>query len=198
MTLIRGVGNNDAGYVTTKYEYTDSGRSKKRVWICPYYSRWINMLDRCYGKHNKSCYEDCTVCEEWLTFSTFSIWMSSQDWEGKQLDKDLLLKDNKMYSPTTCIFIDSYINTFIADIHKNEGLHLKGVWYDKVRDNYQAGIRDYKEGISVKRMIGRYDNELDAHNAWVKEKKNKMIEIIKQQKDNKVANALFQILQEIK
>lgn len=47
----------------------------------------------------------CSVCEEWLTFSNFKRWMEQQDYEGKALDKDLLVSQNKTYSSETCVFV---------------------------------------------------------------------------------------------
>ena len=61
-SLICGVGVNDANYAT----------SGKRM--CPFYRRWINMLERCYSEkfqEKNPTYRGCSVCEEWLTFSNF-------------------------------------------------------------------------------------------------------------------------------
>lgn len=71
--LVHGVGINDADYVTQKLEtigYVNGKRKQKRVWICPFYRTWSNMLDRCYSfkyqERNKT-YIGCTVTDEWLT-----------------------------------------------------------------------------------------------------------------------------------
>lgn len=72
------------------------------------YTTWTSMMHRCYDanfhKNNKT-YKDCTVCPEWHNFQTFAEWMSSQEYEGKQLDKDIKIKGNKVYSPDTCMFV---------------------------------------------------------------------------------------------
>ena len=60
------------------------------------------MLKLCYSPaHHKKypSYVGCTVCEEWKTFSNFRRWMVTQNFEGRHLDKDLLVKDNLHYSP---------------------------------------------------------------------------------------------------
>ncbi|RLC98511.1 MAG: hypothetical protein DRI65_18125, partial [Chloroflexota bacterium] len=36
---------------------------------CPYYSKWVEILGRCYGESKKyPSYSDCSVCKEWLLF----------------------------------------------------------------------------------------------------------------------------------
>ena len=99
--LVFGVGINDADYVVQKFEtigYVDGKQERKLVWACPYYRAWKNMLARCYYhkvQGNRPTYSGCIVSEEWLRFSNFRRWMANQDFEGKQLDKDLLFEGNK-------------------------------------------------------------------------------------------------------
>ena len=81
-----------------------------------YYTKWQSMLTRCYDKayqERQPSYKGVTVCEEWLTFSNFKHWMEQQDFEGLQLDKDLLSFGNKVYSPSTCCFIPAKLNTIL-------------------------------------------------------------------------------------
>ena len=88
------------------------------------------MLERCYDTNYVSrnpTYATCSVCEEWLTFSNFKKWMEKQDWKGKQLDKDLIVPGNKIYSPDACIFVDSMINTILNDHEDQRGEFPKGV-----------------------------------------------------------------------
>jgi len=107
-SLVQGIGINDADY-SVKIE-----KNKKIIWICPFYDRWKQMLRRCYAPelHKKHpCYIGCSVTPEWRYFSKFRLWMESQKWEGMQLDKDLLVKGNKVYGPDTCCFLPQAINT---------------------------------------------------------------------------------------
>ena len=105
--LVYGVGINDAEYVVVKREEVgnvDGKRKRKTVWRCPFYKTWSSMLRRCYStKYQERCptYMGCSVSEEWHTFSVFRNWMESQDWQDTQLDKDLLVEGNKVYSPET-------------------------------------------------------------------------------------------------
>lgn len=104
-----GVGINDSDYVVQKKETIkgiDGKRKQRLVWICPYYRAWQSMLVRAYSKSyhkRRPTYIGCSVSEEWKTFSNFKSWMEGQVWEGKQLDKDLLVEGNKVYSEETCV-----------------------------------------------------------------------------------------------
>jgi len=98
--LVFGVATSDSSYVTQK---TIDGV----MVVCPFYRKWISMLTRCYSKNYQlrhPTYKGCSVSDEWLLFSAFKSWMKKQDWDGKQLDKDLLISGNKIYSP------DRYMN----------------------------------------------------------------------------------------
>lgn len=78
------------------------------------YKTWINMLNRCYDPmYQARCptYVGCSVCAEWHNFQNFAEWMSTQDHEGKQLDKDIKVEGNKVYSPDTCTFATPADNT---------------------------------------------------------------------------------------
>lgn len=84
------------------------------------YKKWSGMLKRCYDTHSKNTdrsYIDCYVAEEWHNFQNFYEWYESKvneyrfDWE---LDKDLLIKGNKVYSENTCTLLPKLINTTLT------------------------------------------------------------------------------------
>lgn len=105
-SLTYGVGINDANYNVKII------KNKKQI-FCPFYRKWYDMLKRCYSsKHQKRnpTYIGCSVCPEWLYFSKFRLWMENQKWKGMELDKDLLVKGNRVYGPDTCCFIPKAIN----------------------------------------------------------------------------------------
>ena len=80
------------------------------------YDTWIGMLRRCYSEKSfirRPTYKDVTVCEEWHNFQTFVKWYEENYIEGFHLDKDLLSKGNKIYSPETCCFISLEDNSKI-------------------------------------------------------------------------------------
>ena len=106
---IFGVGYNDL----------PKGSSKR-----PEYKRWSSMLQRCYAARvTQPTYALCYVCVRWQYLSNFVEWMDTQDWQGKQLDKDLL-GDTFEYSPEKCCFISRELNTLIeprgSDVIKTE------------------------------------------------------------------------------
>lgn len=103
------------------------------------YDAWHGMMQRCYDPKILNCnptYIECTVCKEWHNFQNFAEWYEDNYIEyGDEkmcLDKDILIKGNKIYSPDTCIFVDQRINKLF--VKSNRGELPIGVHYFK-RDN---------------------------------------------------------------
>ena len=193
--LVCGVGINDADYVVgtrevVKCEGVEGKRQQLR--ICPFYRRWADMLKRCYSrKYHESCptYSDCYVCEEWLTFSNFKAWMEKQDWEGKQLDKDILNPGNKEYSPETCIFVDKKTNIFLTDAKASRGEFPIGVCWHRGANKFQALCGD---GSGKQKHLGCFNTELEAHKAWLAFKLEQAKILAAEQSDPRVAKALIE------
>ena len=98
------------------------------------YKTWYNMLIRCYNIDvitKYPTYQDCYVCDEWLNFQNFAKWYDENYYNVKNepmhLDKDILIKYNKKYSPETCIFVPQRINV----------LFIKS---DSARGNFPIGV----------------------------------------------------------
>lgn len=72
------------------------------------YTVWSDMMERCYSrtapKHHPA-YKDCTVCNEWHDFQVFAVWFEVNYIEGLQIDKDIRVEGNRIYSPDTCKFV---------------------------------------------------------------------------------------------
>ena len=197
--LVQGVGINDANYSVLIMERLEerlpNGHQKQKlIWSCPYYNKWRGMLERCYSKKCKvkrPTYRGCSVWEEWLLFSNFRRWMILQDWEGMQLDKDILLSGNKIYSPETCVFISGKVNNFIIDSRGARGKHLLGCSWDKYAELFKAEVNNPFKGKRVN--LGRYETELEAHLAWKKRKHEYAIELAnsKYVTDNRVRQILL-------
>ena len=176
--LLYGVGINDSDYTTYKktlIEYKDNKQKYNTIWVCPYLSCWRSMLQRCYSevyKKRQPTYKDCYVCDEWLTFSNFKSWMESQDWEGKHLDKDLLVCNNKVYSPETCVFVPRCINNFMLQSKARRGDYPLGVSYHIHHCKYQARICSGVAGgkKSTLEFLGYFETQEEAHRAWQKAK----------------------------
>lgn len=193
--LVHGVGINDADYVTQKNEtigYVGGKQKQKVVWRCPFYQVWTNMLMRCYStsyQERQPTYIGCTVSTEWLTFSVFKEWAMSQDFEGNQLDKDLLFEGNKVYSPETCVFVSGIVNTFTTDRGAVRGELLIGVYWDKEKEKFRAQCGNPL--TKKKETLGRFDSEQEAHNAWLKRKLELAHELAAKQLDERVAESLI-------
>lgn len=170
--LVCGIGVNDADYDVTK-GVTINGKWVI-TWICPFYQRWKSMLKRCYSnkyKDKNKTYSNCSVASEWLNFSNFREWMMRQKWEGMELDKDLMVVGNKVYSSETCVFVPGYINKFTTAADKSRGDYPVGVYYSAVKNRFVAECRDPISGKSI--SLGNFKCASDAHAAW-KNKKNEI------------------------
>lgn len=189
MGLLYGVGIKDVDYNVYKTAIV-SGKNKI-LWVCPFYKSWSRMLERCESSklHAKyPSYSDCSFADGWERLSNFKAWMETQDWEGKQLDKDLLFRGNKIYSPDTCIFIDARVNTFIIENQSTRGQYAIGVSYEKSSNRFVAQCWSVEKNKNIK--IGRFYTEQDAHEAWLKFKLEQARILAAQQTDPRVAIAL--------
>ena len=193
--LVCGVGVNNADYVVQKSETVrcENGKRRKKVlWVCPFYQKWLDMLKRCYSayaKKNHPSYDQCRVCEEWLTFSNFKLWMEQQDWEGKELDKDILYHKNKIYGPDTCVFVDHHTNSFLLDKGGRRGFLKMGVSWQKSAGKFKAQCND---GSGKSRYLGLFDTEQQAHEAWLSFKLEQAKLLAEMQTDERVAKALVE------
>ena len=131
--LVHSVGINDNKYISWK-----EGATVRE------YIAWSSMLLRCKKKfwETNQAYIGCTVSENFKNYSFFYEWCNKQigfknkDESGKiwQLDKDLLIKDNKLYSEDTCVFIPSRLNSLLVKSDRSRGDFPIGVSWCK-RDN---------------------------------------------------------------
>ena len=72
------------------------------------------------------------------------------------LDKDILIKGNKVYSPETCVFVPTAINNLFVKKQRSRGDYPIGV--RKLKQRYSAYL-----GIKGKtKTIGVYDTVEDA------------------------------------
>jgi hypothetical protein len=131
--LVRGVGFNDNIRPTSI-----NGKFTKE------YSIWLNMLRRCYCKKyqaNKPTYVLCSVSENFKSYSFFYDWCNTQigyGIAGFELDKDILVRDNKIYSEDACIFVPKEVNIFFSDCGLARGKYPVGVYFDKDAGKYKA------------------------------------------------------------
>lgn len=188
-TIVYGVGINDLEYKTQIFR-NENGK-QIREWICPFYRRWHHMLERSYSKKFHALYPSyigVKVCDEWLSLSNFKEWMKGQDWEGKHLDKDLLMPGNKIYCPEMCVFVDHNVNSFILDRRASRGKYPIGVSLHKQSGKFEA---DCWNPLTGKRdRLGKFSTPELAHEAWRKTKHSHAIALAGMQKDARVRQAL--------
>lgn len=147
---VLNIGVNDANYVV--------GHG-----ACPFYTAWLAMLTRCYSKreHTRTPgHAGCSVVTEWLTFSNFKKWMESQDWVGKDLDKDLRVYGNKVYGPKTCMFVSRRVNSLLNEQPRVGRTLPMGV--SMANGKYRAVLKQDNKT----RHIGMFTSAEDAHSAY--------------------------------
>ena len=160
------------------------------------------MLKRCYDPkyHEKEpTYINCKVCKEWSNFQEYGQWFIDNyyeiEGERMDLDKDILHKGNKIYSPDTCIFVPHRINTLFIKKDSNRGNYPIGVCYDKQNKKFRARCRiyDFKENKSKNKHLGLYDTPEQAFNAY-KEFKEQNIKNMADYYKNFIPTKLYDVL----
>lgn len=159
---LEGVGINDAPY------QVHMNLLGTRV-ACPAYQTWHSMLKRCYSDKlllRKPTYKGCTVAPEWHSFMRFREWWLQHYKEGYQLDKDLLIAGNKVYSADTCIFVPQWLNAFTVARDIDRGLLPLGVSlsHTRVSTPYRAKCHN---GAGTQVHLGYYTTPEEAHQAWL-------------------------------
>ena len=129
------------------------------------YQQWKSMLQRCYdikyfGKYNT--YKDCKVCEEWLLFSNFKKWHDNNYIDGYQLDKDIIIKGNKIYSPETCCFIPEELNKLFTKSNISRGNLPIGVCKKTKSNKYFSTVMINKN----KKHLGSFKTIKEAFNTY--------------------------------
>lgn len=135
------------------------------------YLKWHDMLNRCYNAkfhERQPQYMGCTVCEEWLNYNNFKVWYDQNKIPGMSLDldKDILFKGNKIYSPETVAFVPHAINTLFLNGKKNRGGLPLGIHFDKSKGKYRAEM----SFMGSNKKLGTFDT---AEEAFVKYKEYK-------------------------
>ena len=185
------------GIIGAKYLITISGVKTRE------YALWKNMLQRCYNdtfKKKNPTYKGCEVSENFKSYEYFYEWCHKQIGFGNeywQLDKDLLVKGNKVYSEGSCVFIPSEINTLLTKSTASRGEYLIGVsWHSKNK----AFVARVNKNKGASEHLGYFKTEIEAFNAYkqakeafVKEQANKW----KGKIDNRAYNALMNYTVEI-
>ncbi|WP_222862644.1 AP2/ERF family transcription factor [Aeromonas sobria] len=167
---LHGIGANDADYLTKP-------RVDGKQVTCPAYEAWSHVISRAYSKkfHAKCpTYIGVTVCTAWSSFMEFRGWWIKNHVDGWQLDKDLL-GDSKIYSPESCIYIPSWLNSFNTDRKALRGKWPIGVRLHKKLNKFESRCRNPMTRNSI--YLGLFDSPADAHQAWIECKTNLAVEL---------------------
>lgn len=156
------------------------------------YEIWRGMIKRCYSEKalaiNPS-YKGCSVCEEWHNFQVFAEWYINHEFYGLdyELDKDLLVLGNKVYSPETCSLIPSAINCLL---HSNK----------KMRGKYPIGVTESKGSYLVQlsvngenQRLGRYKTPEEAYIVY-REAKERQVKNVAIENKLKIEDSVFKAL----
>lgn len=163
------------------------------------YNIWCGMIQRCYSEKNhkkQPTYIGCSVCEEWLNFQNFAKWYEDNfyqiEGERMHLDKDILYKHNKIYSPKTCIFVPQRINTLFIKSDKIRGDYPIGVSYDKEQNKYSSTCKvyDFKLKKQKSKKIGRYNTPEEAFTSYKNFKERHIKEVADYYK-NEIPSSLY-------
>ena len=164
------------------------------------YSVWKNMLRRCYSdecQKKETTYRGCYVCKEWHNYSNFKKWYDENyyDIEGEVmcLDKDILHKGNKIYSPNTCCVVPNNINVMFTKCNKARGKYPIGVTFYKDANKYRAQCRTFYNGKTQQKYLGLYNTIDDAFNAYKQFKEANIKQIADEYKD-KIPDKLYEAM----
>ena len=165
-------------------------QQKTQVGYC-----WRGMLERCYcdrmKKIHPAYYGISTVCDEWLNFQTFAKWYNENIYqvgtERMHLDKDILHKGNKVYSPKTCVFVPQSINKLFIKRDKLRGELPIGVYKD--RNKFGAGLRKGNRRIH----LGYFTSPNEAFQAYKRAKEEYIKEVAEKYK-SQIPHELYEAM----
>lgn len=131
-------------------EHTSVDKFGETTWA---YQKWINMLERCYDPYDElaaAIYKGVTVDKEWHNFQNFAPWAIAQVGYGNRgwaTEKDLLVKGNKFYSPSTCCFLPQELNNQLLKAGKMRGDYPIGVALHRSNGKFVAYVSGKYAGI---------------------------------------------------
>ena len=159
------------------------------------YQVWCSMLQRCYNPNTEYArrnYKDCEVSDYFKIFPQFLEW-----WKMKsdgisvdlQLDKDILVKGNRLYSETTCTLVPRDVNMLLIKRNKARGKYPIGVTYCKRSKKYKAQVSKF----NVITNLGSHDSVESAFLAYKIAKEEYVKEVANKYKDV-IEDKVYEIL----
>ncbi|WP_335871943.1 hypothetical protein [Bacillus sp. 2205SS5-2] len=166
------------------------------------YLTWSAMLMRCYSKQfqkDHPTYKDVSVCKKWHSYQNFASWFDANYYEidghKMHLDKDILKKGNRVYSPETCAFVPQFINGMFASRKALRGNTPIGVKVcSRYGDKYEVRCCNNKGG---RVYLGRFDSPEKAFEVY-KIYKEKLIKDVADEFKHQIPEPLYDALYKYK
>lgn len=189
----KGVACNPYDKTILNVAYVGDGKySKEKDKEC--YTCWHNILIRCFDlkyKEKYPTYKDASIVDEWLDFQTFAKWYYDNIYyvpnERMEIDKDILIKNNKVYSPDSCVFVPRRINSLLINNKSIRGEYPVGV------DMHRGRLRARCNTLNGSVFIGHFSSPETAFNAYKKFKENYIKQVAEEYKD-KIPEKLYKAL----
>jgi len=209
-------------YIKTRYDHFTEGSTKdpydKTIFSIGYlgigkykssknknkniqYYTWRNMFVRCYSEEYRykfPSYINCTVSNEWYNYQNFGKWYDENyyDIENQrmELDKDILHKGNKIYSPKTCVFVPRNINCLFTKRESERGKYPIGVYYREDNNKYMASCNN---GNGINEFLGIFNNKEKAFEEYKNYKEN-LIKTIAEKYKNTIPEKLYKAMYKYK
>ena len=154
------------------------------------------MIKKIHKKY--PTYIDCEVCEEFHNFQNFAEWYYDNYYEVEgermELDKDILFKHNKIYSPETCIYVPQTINSLFVKNDKLRGESVIGTSLKNGKYVVRCHMINPETGKSKSEYLGYYTTQEKAFEVYkyYKEKNIKQVaDYYKGQIPQKIYDVLY-------
>jgi hypothetical protein len=204
-------GNFDKGNIKSPYCKTlyGVGYLGEGEFTCDnlWYEHWRAMIERVTVKNNNfhRTYSDVSICNEWYNYQNFAKWAKDNYYQvpnwRMELDKDILIKGNKKYSPETCIFVPKIINNLFLKSNKARGDLPIGVYWHERDQEYRAQCSYITEkGVRKNKWLGGHNSPDEAFKAYKIFKESHIKDIADKFKEyipDKLYNALYEYRVEI-
>lgn len=132
------------------------------------YEVWSGMIKRCYSElsfKRRPTYIGCAVSESFKSYEKFYEWYRDQIGcnDKFDLDKDLLVKGNKIYGESTCVLIPPEINNALTKTNKLRGNYPVGVHFCNTKKSF---IGQINRGCGQQEYLGKFKTAEEAFLAY--------------------------------
>ena len=155
---------------------------------------------------NYESYKDCTLDPIWYKLSAFKEWIEQwDDFENKEVDKDILIPGNLHYGPDTCLMVRPIVNSWFKPKDESKSDLPRGVCWNsgwkkgKSPKPYRAQINplqviDGEVKVGKRTALGHFLTAKDASDAFQKARKESLQILIDTETDIKVRDAILQYI----